>query len=154
MFGIGMPEFILIAVVALIVFGPKKLPDLAKSMGKAVREFKKATSELKETMQVDTELSEVKQAFTELHSEVNHSIRAEAERPATQAAPAADPAPSIPAPPPPADGTAFEPSPAAKLEELKKAFETWSASKTAETESGDPGPKPGSAEPPQPPKAA
>ncbi|MDO8942398.1 MAG: twin-arginine translocase TatA/TatE family subunit, partial [Desulfobacterales bacterium] len=38
-----MPELILIAVVALIVLGPKKLPDLAKSMGRAVREFKKAT---------------------------------------------------------------------------------------------------------------
>ena len=65
MFGIGMPELILIAVVALIVLGPKKLPDLAKSMGRAVREFKKATSELKETLQVDSEFSEVKKAFTE-----------------------------------------------------------------------------------------
>ena len=65
MFGIGMPELILIAVVALIVLGPKKLPDLAKSMGRAVREFKKATSELKDTLQVDGEFTEVKKAFTE-----------------------------------------------------------------------------------------
>jgi TatA/E family protein of Tat protein translocase len=50
MFGIGMPELILIAVVALIVLGPKKLPDLAKSLGRAVREFQKATTELKETI--------------------------------------------------------------------------------------------------------
>jgi sec-independent protein translocase protein TatB len=66
MFGIGMPEMILILAVALIVIGPKKLPDLAKSLGKAMGEFKKATSDLKESMQIDTELKEVKTAFDEL----------------------------------------------------------------------------------------
>jgi TatA/E family protein of Tat protein translocase len=141
MFGIGMPEFILIAVVALIVFGPKKLPDLAKSMGKAVREFKKATSELKETMQVDTELTEVKQAFSELHSEVNKSIRHEADRPA--AAPSAtDPAASVAAPAQPtatapADDS-VEPSAEAKLEELKKAFDAWNAAKPAPAPGAEP----------------
>ena len=78
MFGIGMPELILIAVVALIVLGPKRLPDLAKSMGRAMREFKKATSELKETLQVDSEFSEVKKAFTEFESDVNKTIQTEA----------------------------------------------------------------------------
>lgn len=66
MFGIGMPEMILILAVALIVIGPKKLPDLAKSLGKAMGEFKKATSDLKQSMQIDTELKEVKTAFDEL----------------------------------------------------------------------------------------
>jgi sec-independent protein translocase protein TatB len=66
MFGIGMPEMILILAVALIVIGPKKLPDLAKSLGKAMGEFKKATSDLKESMQIDTELRDVKTAFDEL----------------------------------------------------------------------------------------
>ena len=89
MFGIGMPEFILIAVVALIVFGPKKLPELAKSMGRAMREFRKATSELKETMQVDGELSEVKKAFTELQSEVNATVNKEAAGLESPAAPLA-----------------------------------------------------------------
>ncbi|MCB2145011.1 MAG: twin-arginine translocase TatA/TatE family subunit [Deltaproteobacteria bacterium] len=66
MFGIGMPEMILILAVALIVIGPKKLPDLARSLGKAMGEFKKATSDLKESMQIDTELKEVKTAFNDL----------------------------------------------------------------------------------------
>ena len=66
MFGIGMPEMILILAVALIVIGPKKLPDLAKSLGKAMGEFKKATSDLKDSMQIDTELKEVKTAFTDI----------------------------------------------------------------------------------------
>ena len=51
MFGIGMPEMLVILALALIVIGPKKLPDLAKSLGRAMREFKKATSEFKETIQ-------------------------------------------------------------------------------------------------------
>ena len=48
MFGIGMPEMILILANALIVIGPKKLPDLAKSLGRAMNEFKKATREIKD----------------------------------------------------------------------------------------------------------
>jgi len=128
MFGIGMPELILIAVVALIVLGPKKLPDLAKSMGRAVREFKKATSELKETLQVDSEFSEVKKAFTEFESDVNKTIQTEAGgagTPAVSAAAAAGAATAAPAIA--AAETAPEPKAEEKLDELKKAFDTWNA---------------------------
>ena len=45
MFGIGLPELIIILVVALIVFGPGKMPELGNSLGKAIRGFKKAMSE-------------------------------------------------------------------------------------------------------------
>jgi TatA/E family protein of Tat protein translocase len=48
MFGIGAPELIIIAVIALLVFGPSKLPELGKTLGKGLREFKKASSEFKE----------------------------------------------------------------------------------------------------------
>ena len=42
MFGIGMPEFILIAVIALVVIGPQKLPELARALGRGIRQFKRA----------------------------------------------------------------------------------------------------------------
>ena len=74
MFGIGMPEMILILAIALIVIGPKKLPDLAKSLGRAMREFKKATSEFKETMQIDNELTEVKKAFDDINDDVKQAV--------------------------------------------------------------------------------
>jgi TatA/E family protein of Tat protein translocase len=48
---IGAPELIIILVVALIVFGPKKLPELGKSLGKGLAEFRKASNELKSTIE-------------------------------------------------------------------------------------------------------
>jgi TatA/E family protein of Tat protein translocase len=61
MFDIGLPELLVIIVIALIVFGPNKLPDLAKAFGKAMREFKKATEEVKESLGEETkDLTELK----------------------------------------------------------------------------------------------
>jgi TatA/E family protein of Tat protein translocase len=74
MFGIGMPEMLVILAIALIVIGPKKLPDLAKSLGRAMREFKKATSEFKETIQLEGELSEVKETFKDISDEVKDAV--------------------------------------------------------------------------------
>ena len=59
MFGIGMPELLLILAVALIVLGPKKLPELARALGKGMAEFRRATEELKdEFRQLENEPSE------------------------------------------------------------------------------------------------
>jgi len=51
MFGsLGMPELIVIFIIALIVFGPRKLPELGRSLGRGIAEFKKATNELQNTL--------------------------------------------------------------------------------------------------------
>ena len=65
MFGIGMPELLLLLAIALIVVGPKKLPELARALGRGIAEFKKATNELKESLDTSTDFSELKQSLEE-----------------------------------------------------------------------------------------
>ncbi len=68
MFGIGMPELLIIMAIALIVIGPKKLPDLAKSLGRALNEFKKATREFKDSMDIDEDINTIKKPFKDFNS--------------------------------------------------------------------------------------
>ena len=60
MFGIGMPELIVIAIIALLVVGPKRLPDLAKTVGKGLSELRKATEGATETLKENLQMDEIK----------------------------------------------------------------------------------------------
>src|SRR5262245_24101285 len=79
MFGLGATELIVILVLALILLGPKKLPDVASGLGKATRQFRKATRDLTSQLDID---DEVKQPFRELKAAIRD-----------------EPAPYVPSPP-------------------------------------------------------
>lgn len=84
---IGMPEMVVIAVIALIIFGPRKLPELGKSLGKSIAEFKRASNELKNTLEDEIRTEELQDA-----------------RKSAQIPPTASMAPTTPAPTPAPEG--------------------------------------------------
>lgn len=65
MFGIGMQELIIVLIVALIVLGPKRLPEIARALGRGIAEFKRATREVKESVDLEGELREIKKEIEE-----------------------------------------------------------------------------------------
>ena len=77
MFGsLGIPELLLIFIVALIVFGPKRLPEIGCTLGKAMGEFKKATDDFKNTIEREVQVEELKQLASTtipIHESVSRS---------------------------------------------------------------------------------
>ena len=80
---IGMPEMVVIAVIALIIFGPRKLPELGKSLGKSIAEFKRASNELKNTLEDEIRTEELQDARKSAQVPPSASV------PSSTAAPAA-----------------------------------------------------------------
>ncbi len=66
MFGIGFNEIIIILVIALIVIGPKKLPEIAKALGKGYREFRKSFEDIEKEFSIDEDFENEKEKFDEV----------------------------------------------------------------------------------------
>ena len=76
---IGMPELIIILVIALIIFGPRKLPELGRSLGKSLGEFKRASNELRNTLDEEIRLEEQRSTERQKPAEATHAPDADAQ---------------------------------------------------------------------------
>jgi len=72
-----MPELVVILVIALIVFGPKKLPELAKTLAKGMAELKKATEDVKESLEADETLKEAQKDLADSISGIQRQVERE-----------------------------------------------------------------------------
>ncbi len=76
MFGsIGVPELIIIFIIALLIFGPRKLPKIGKSIGRTLAEFKRASSDLKSTLEDEIEAEETKPEVKKEKEKPHHELQ-------------------------------------------------------------------------------
>ena len=86
---LGVPELVIILVVALIFFGPRKLPELGRSLGKSLNEFKRASNELRSTLDEEIRLEERKSAPAAAGTSADPAVAASSTDPADLPSPAA-----------------------------------------------------------------
>ena len=98
---VGMPELVIILVIALIIFGPRKLPELGRSLGKSIGEFRKASNELKSTLEEEIRVEEQKEQRAKLEAEQATAVAGASPIPDSIVTPAAGA---------PADGAPEEPT--------------------------------------------
>ena len=137
MFGIGLPELMVILVVALLVFGPTKLPELARSLGRGLAEFRRASSDLRQSFADATEEPQIERPPPKPPSAPLEDAAGE---PPPRAAPRSSPGPAdqlevAGGGPPPAAGTPEASPEAARPADLAKPSE-------AGEDGSDPGEKP------------
>jgi len=115
MFGpLGVPEMLMIFFVALIVFGPRKLPELGRTLGKALGEFKKATDELKTTIEREVQIDEQKRLIAQVvQIPPEGSVVSRGEPQPVAAAVTAPPTPALSETP---SGPGIDPSTPARIE--------------------------------------
>lgn len=81
MFGkIGLPELVLILVIALIIFGPRKLPDIGRSIGRGIREFRQATTEISKTVSLDDDEEDEKTGVSDKQKVAEHKEKEESNK--------------------------------------------------------------------------
>ena len=73
---LGMQEIIVIFIIALIVFGPRKLPEIGKSIGKGLQEFKRASNDLKRTWEEEVQLEKEKESMSSIFKDTSDEIKA------------------------------------------------------------------------------
>lgn len=70
MFGLGIPELLVIAVIALLIFGPKRLPEMGKSLGSALREFKKGADDITKEVKMAVDIDGLKEDVDNIQKDI------------------------------------------------------------------------------------
>jgi TatA/E family protein of Tat protein translocase len=121
MFGsLGVPELILIFVVVLIVFGPRRIPEIGRTLGKALGEFRKATDDLKSSIEREVRLEELKNVASPINTTLNSITSSFDSLSRTEPQPPLEPSPA-PEPEPPAREPSDAPAASSEMPDDEEA---------------------------------